>query len=180
MHLNKQHSDFPRNPCTSRKWNRSRYQIRDHSPRIRQKSIRHYCQGQVHGKGLPGPDLPRRNRSLPDFLPAVLEEGGAVFEFESYFIRVLDGDGGFEGDVEPDVHAESVERDVGVSERDGIDGGDGAASLEDGGAEDGEEENEADKYGGDHQAAAASAAALVVGVHAPKWGGVWARAGTRV
>lgn len=138
MHLDKQHSDFPRNPCISRKWNRPRNEIRDHSPRIRQKSIRHHGQGQVHGQGLPGPDLACGDRGLADFLPAVLEEGGAVFEFEADFVRVFDGDGGIDGDVESDVHAKSVECDVGISECDGVDGGDGAASLEDCGAEDGE------------------------------------------
>jgi len=122
----------------SRKWNRPRNEIRDHSPRIRQKPIRHHGQGQVHGQGLPGPDPACGDRGLADFLPAVLEEGGAVFEFEADFVRVFDGDGGIEGDVESDVHAKSVECDIGVSECDGVDGGDGAASLEDCGAEDGE------------------------------------------
>lgn len=180
VHLNEQNSDFPRNPCMSGKWNRPRNEIRDHSPRIGQKSIRHYGQGQVHGQSLPGPDLACGDRGLPDFLPAVLEEGGAVFEFEPDFVRVFYGDGGIEGDVESDVHAKSVECDVGVSECDGVDGGDGAASLEDCGAEDGEEEGEADEYGGKNQAAATPAAALVIGVHAPKWAGMWACSGIRV
>lgn len=72
------------------------------------------------------------DRGLADHLVIEKEEGGRVGVGKADFVRVLDGEGKGEAEIQVDAEVREVERDPEVLEIHGIDGGHRSFGLEDG------------------------------------------------
>lgn len=83
---------------------------------IGEEAICHEGEGDVHGDGLAGANLPGGDGRVTHVHSPVLEQDGAVVVFEADAVRILDGDARVEGEVEVDGESEYVEGEIEIGE----------------------------------------------------------------
>lgn len=90
---------------------RSGDDVGEHRRRLTQQPVRHDRERDVHVLALIRVDPAGGNRRLPDQLASVVEQRGAVRVAETDLVRVRNGDGGDQSDVDVDGDSGYVERD---------------------------------------------------------------------
>lgn len=101
--------------------------------------IRHQREREVEIPSGAGANLSGGDRNLTDVGAFEAEERAAVGVPESDAVRVPDGDGGVEADVEVDAESGDVDGEIEVGDGDGVDSDDGVLGLENGKCEDEDE-----------------------------------------